>query len=488
VATIDIKLSQYAVDNQPNNAPGVIVDGIERVMYAAAGNYLVYSSSNLSGTSLVFTYPDGALETYSGFVKGNPGASAGTATASSHDMLLKNGIDVAYSGKLNLNYSTTSAGLSVDGPIYGSVINQAGFATMLSPTDPSYDARNGNVSMQVKGGMSVGANYAISGTINELSLTAEKSLLSLTIEGNFQVSGNLLTDGNQSTHSVVTGTLTGYHQLFADGSHFDVSGASATLSAPYAVGDRMLDGADYFSGNDTISIDLPSQLPYIYDIVAGDGDDQITVKGGGGNLTVDGGAGNDRITLLSDRHMVRGEEGIDTVVLQGVRADYQVFQSSPGGYFYVTDKLGTQDTLLSIERIEFSDTTLALDIDGDGGQAYRLYQAAFNRTPDKAGLGYWIGQLDRGASLESVSQGFVNSGEFQAAYGVSPTNRALVTQFYQNILHRAPEQAGLDYWVGVLDGQHASVAGVLMAISESAENKAGLIGVIGNGFEYTPYH
>ena len=35
--------------------------------------------------------------------------------------------------------------------------------------------------------------------------------------------------------------------------------------------------------------------------------------------------------------------------------------------------------------------------------------------------------------------------------------------------------------------QAAGTADVLASISDSNENKVGLIGVIGNGFEYTPY-
>jgi hypothetical protein len=489
VATIDIKLSQYAVDNQPNNAIGVIFDGVERVTYAAAANYLVYASSKLSGSSLVFTYPDGATETYSGFVKNPPGANAGTATASGYELLLKDGVDVSYTGKLNLNYSTTSAGLGVDGPTQGSVINEVGFATMLPTSDPSYDASIGNVSMHVKGALNVGADYAVGGTISELSVTAENSLLSLTIDGNFQVSANLLTDGEQATRSVVTGTLTGYHQAYADGSHFDVSGASATLSAPYTVGTSLLGDPAYFGGNDTVSIDLPSRLPFIYQLASGAGDDQLSIKGGGGNLAVDAGDGNDRITLLGDSHEVSGGEGLDTVILPGARADYQVTQPTTSGAFVViSDPLGAQDRLMSVERIRFSDAAIALDVDGNGGQAYRLYQAAFARTPDKAGVGYWINALDSGASLFNVAQAFVDSDEFRAAYGVNPSNHDVVEKFYQNILHRAPDQAGLDYWVGVLDHKQGTVAQVLMAMSESGENKAGLIGVIGNGFDYTPYH
>jgi hypothetical protein len=39
----------------------------------------------------------------------------------------------------------------------------------------------------------------------------------------------------------------------------------------------------------------------------------------------------------------------------------------------------------------------------------------------------------------------------------------------------------------VLDSKAAGTADVLASISDSAENKAGLVGVIGNGFEYTPF-
>ena len=55
------------------------------------------------------------------------------------------------------------------------------------------------------------------------------------------------------------------------------------------------------------------------------------------------------------------------------------------------------------------------------------------------------------------------------------------------MLGRAPDADGAAYWTGVLNNKLDSVANVLANISESAENKASLVSVIGNGFEYTPY-
>jgi hypothetical protein len=139
-----------------------------------------------------------------------------------------------------------------------------------------------------------------------------------------------------------------------------------------------------------------------------------------------------------------------------------------------------------VERLQFSDATIAMDIVGNGGQAYRIYQAALNRAPDAGGLGYWINVLDSGVSLTSVAQGFVTSPEFVSLYGANPTNVELVTKFYSNVLHRTPDTDGLNYWLGILDSNALSVAGVLAEFGESPENQAALVGVIGNGFVYTP--
>jgi hypothetical protein len=183
---------------------------------------------------------------------------------------------------------------------------------------------------------------------------------------------------------------------------------------------------------------------------------------------------------------IDGGAGLDTVVYQGAYSGYTVLHSA-GGFSVGKGAAATADTLVNIERIKFADATVALDIDGVGGQAYRIFQAAFDRAPDSVGLGFWIAAMDKGASLASVAQGFVDSKEFTDMYGAAPTNADLVGKFYEHVLHRAPEKAGYDFWLGVLDNHSATAVDVLVGISESAENHAGLAAVIGNGFAYTPY-
>lgn len=140
----------------------------------------------------------------------------------------------------------------------------------------------------------------------------------------------------------------------------------------------------------------------------------------------------------------------------------------------------------SVERIKFTDKSLALDIDGNAGQAYRLYKAAFDRAPDKAGLGFWIDQMDRGASLSTVAAGFVASNEFITLNGSNPASAELTASLYQHVLGRSPDQVGLSYWIGKLDSGAMSRAEVLMGFSESSENQIAVSGQTQNGIEYTP--
>jgi hypothetical protein len=212
----------------------------------------------------------------------------------------------------------------------------------------------------------------------------------------------------------------------------------------------------------------------IENAMGGDGNDTLSGNDAGNQLT--GGGGNDTL---------EGGSGTDTAVFSEKRAGCSVNQSASD--WTVHSAADGTDTLSSIERLQFSDKTVALDINGNAGQAYRLYQAAFDRAPDAAGLGFWINWLDNGARLADAIEGFINSTEFRAIYGTNPANADLIDMLYRKGLHRAPDQAGFDYWLNQLDAGLASVSAVLSCFSESPENQSNLIGIIGTGIEYTPF-
>lgn len=215
------------------------------------------------------------------------------------------------------------------------------------------------------------------------------------------------------------------------------------------------------------------------------------LQGGAGDDVLEGGAGQDTLTGGAGNDGIDGGIGIDTAIFSGRRASYTVQLAKTGAT--ITDATadavgGTgSDILQDVERLRFTDSAVALDIEGNGGQAYRIYQAAFNRAPDKAGLGYWINALDNGLTLNEVGSGFMMSDEFIALYGVNPSNASLVNNIYQNVLHRLPDAAGYAYWLNLLDSKALTPAEALAGFSESAENKAALIGVMQNGVEFLPF-
>jgi hypothetical protein len=202
-------------------------------------------------------------------------------------------------------------------------------------------------------------------------------------------------------------------------------------------------------------------------------------------MQVSGSAGSDAIALGSGNHLVDGQGGLDTVVLSGARASFTMAHDANG--FTLTGSGGLHNTLVNVERIAFADASLALDIDGVAGQAYRLYQAAFDRQPDLAGLGYWIGVMDRGASLEEVAASFQASDEFLGMYGPNPSDTEFVDLVYHNVLHRAPDAGGYAYWVDVLANLHLPRTQMLGYFSESPENQAQVIGSIDNGIAFVPW-
>ncbi len=115
-------------------------------------------------------------------------------------------------------------------------------------------------------------------------------------------------------------------------------------------------------------------------------------------------------------------------------------------------------------------------------EATRLYQAAFNRSPDSAGLAYWSGQLSQGAAVAQVAQGFTGSREFAAAYGaLDPAG--FVAQLYANVLHRAPDAAGQQSWLNIL-AIGGSRAQVLAGFADSNENRIATAGMTHDAWVY----
>jgi len=201
--------------------------------------------------------------------------------------------------------------------------------------------------------------------------------------------------------------------------------------------------------------------------------------------------GNDVFSASGGQKIINGNGGHDTVMFDGPRTEYTLTVNSDGSLTAIDNGSSGDGTsqLLNIEHLQFADQTVFAETP-DNTNIARLYSAAFNRLPDTAGLNFWedvyansisaavksqgyyvaLTETDDGSGV-SIAANFIASPEFQADYGTL-SDVGFVTAMYQNVLGRTPDQAGIDFWVGELEGGGQTRAVVLVGFAESPENVA----------------
>ncbi len=286
------------------------------------------------------------------------------------------------------------------------------------------------------------------------------------------MAGPLLVQHN-SVFDIYAATSGGANQLMGPGS----SGGPLYIvdgEVPLIVGVRS-------SGSDTKA--YWADIGYTYDqlLAAMSNNDQLVIGRAAGHSFA-GTDANDVITATASADAVTGGAGLDTFVYASVRSQYVVAVGLDKVTVSNRADASDIDNLAGFERLSFADGVLAIDVAAGevSGSAYRLYQAAFDRRPDIAGLNYWIDRMDSGMSLQDVAQSFGQSPEFQSIYGVAPGNQALITGYYLNVLDRLPDPDGYAYWLDELAGG-LSASGMLASFSESAENQIKLSGALEQG-------
>ena len=190
-----------------------------------------------------------------------------------------------------------------------------------------------------------------------------------------------------------------------------------------------------------------------------------------------GNAGND---------VLDGGADIDTAIYAGFKAQYQINRVSGTTTDTVANRDGS-DTLTGIERLQFADTMVGLDVGkgGNTGEVYRLYLTVLGRNPqtDAEGCGFWIDKLDRNIlTTEQMVGYFLNSDEFVSRFGgTTNTNESFVNLMYLNLLGRnGHPDSGFGFWLNVLDNQLAARQQVVADFMESPENVTNAAPLIGD--------
>jgi hypothetical protein len=105
---------------------------------------------------------------------------------------------------------------------------------------------------------------------------------------------------------------------------------------------------------------------------------------------------------------------------------------------------------------------------GRSASIVRLYLAFFLRAPDQAGLMYWVYSTTYTSTVRMIAQHFANSPEFLNRYS-SLSNANYVRQIYRNVFGREPDSEGLTYWTNQLNTNNKNRGEVMLYFSESNE-------------------
>ncbi len=98
----------------------------------------------------------------------------------------------------------------------------------------------------------------------------------------------------------------------------------------------------------------------------------------------------------------------------------------------------------------------------------RLYWAFFQRFPDTSGWEYWVEIYSSGASnLGGIAAEFASSAEFELTYS-SLSDGEFVDLVYRNVLGRAPDSSGRQFWVNAMS-TGLSRGALMASFSESEE-------------------
>ena len=97
-----------------------------------------------------------------------------------------------------------------------------------------------------------------------------------------------------------------------------------------------------------------------------------------------------------------------------------------------------------------------------------FYLAYYGRPADAAGLAFWSAQLARtNGDFSLLVDAFATSEEATVRFSSQDT-AGRISQIYQQLFNREPDQGGLDFWVDAISQGRMSVADAAIEIQKGA--------------------
>lgn len=213
--------------------------------------------------------------------------------------------------------------------------------------------------------------------------------------------------------------------------------------------------------------------------VVGTKNDDVLYGNDANNIFYEGG-GNDKID---------GRVGLDTVVFVEARAGYTVSKSLVNSSWYVEAKNGAlgSDEVLNIERLQFADTKIALDVDANPAMAAKLIGVILGGSWVNSLFisGLALGILDNGYTPVTLARLGLESAMFVGLAG-SASNKDFYNLVYKNVYGALPDAATLQSALSLMDSGKATQADMVMKLVDVPQNllNIDLVGIQSHGFEY----
>ncbi|WP_048440056.1 Calx-beta domain-containing protein [Caenimonas sp. SL110] len=329
------------------------------------------------------------------------------------------------------------------------------------------------------GGDSSGVAAALDGTVDVVSLVAnERAFAALRADGSVVTWGDDLAGGDSSADATALNGSVDVVQLIASGAAFLAlrSDGSTVTWGDAGHGGVGLDLGDVSAAASVLSDDRFSDVTP-QSLQGGAGPDILT--GGSGADQINGLGGTDRLFGSGGNDTINGGAGIDYASFDGAGSRYTISAAQ------VTDTWGFEgtDTLAQVERFEFADQWLAMDLDGNAGVSAKLICAVFGPelVANPAVVGILLGYADMGIPYETLMY-----YSLEYALGAGASNDAVVKLIYRNVAGFEIDPDSLALYTGYINDGVVTQAQFSVIAADTIYNAAriDLAGLAQHGLEY----
>jgi len=197
-----------------------------------------------------------------------------------------------------------------------------------------------------------------------------------------------------------------------------------------------------------------------------------------------GGYGNDLLTGNIGNNSLDGGAGIDTALYTTSRMSFNVKKTGDHWEIKNLESAYDNDSLVSIERLQFSDMNVALDTtDGNASKAAKILGAVFGagELSNKEYVGIGLDYLDNGMAYQDLMLLALN-----VKLGNGFSNAAEVALIYQNLVGTPPTTEDMNYWGGTLTSGQFTQTSLAEMAGEHSLNTANinLVGLAQTGIEF----